>query len=227
MSSPILRQALPLTETQQRRALWRLCVFHIFIICASNYLVQLNFQIFGFETTWGTFSFPFIFLATDLTVRIFGAYLARRIIFVVMWPALLLSYVISVLWQDGVWQGWANLGVFNVFVARIALASFAAYIVGQFLDITVFNRLRRLQNWWVAPSASTILGNAIDTLVFFFVAFYRSPNAFMAQHWFEIAVLDYIVKITVCGVFFLPAYGMLLRFLSQKLAQNYTPQAQG
>ncbi len=39
------------------------------------------FQIFGIHTTWGAFSFPFIFLATDLTVRIFGSHLARRIIF--------------------------------------------------------------------------------------------------------------------------------------------------
>ena len=55
--------------------------FPYFIIAASNYLVQFPFQIFGIFTTWGAFSFPFIFLATDLTVRIFGAPLARRIIF--------------------------------------------------------------------------------------------------------------------------------------------------
>ena len=44
--------------------------------------------IFGLHTTWGAFTFPFIFLATDLTVRIFGAQLARKIIFLVMLPAL-------------------------------------------------------------------------------------------------------------------------------------------
>ena len=42
------------------------------MITSSNYLVQLPVSIFGFHTTWGAFSFPFIFLATDLTVRIFG-----------------------------------------------------------------------------------------------------------------------------------------------------------
>jgi hypothetical protein len=46
------------------------------VITSSNYLVQLPVSIFGFHTTWGAFSFPFIFLATDLTVRIFGAPLA-------------------------------------------------------------------------------------------------------------------------------------------------------
>ena len=72
-----------LTMLQYRKALWRLSLFHVVIIAASNYLVQLPMTLFGLHTTWGAFTFPFIFLATDLTVRIFGAHLARRIIFCV------------------------------------------------------------------------------------------------------------------------------------------------
>ncbi|MGN6964240.1 7-cyano-7-deazaguanine/7-aminomethyl-7-deazaguanine transporter, partial [Neisseria sp. P0016.S002] len=52
------------TAAQQKKALFWLVLFHIFIIAASNYLVQFPFQIFGIFTTWGAFSFPFIFLAT-------------------------------------------------------------------------------------------------------------------------------------------------------------------
>ncbi|MDY2796092.1 MAG: queuosine precursor transporter, partial [[Pasteurella] aerogenes] len=73
------------SDQQKRRALVLLSLFHIFIIAASNYLVQIPFEIhlpltklglmqdFSIHSTWGTLSFPFIFLATDLTVRIFGA----------------------------------------------------------------------------------------------------------------------------------------------------------
>lgn len=147
------------TDAQQQKALFRLVLFHILIIAASNYLVQFPFQIFGIHTTWGAFSFPFIFLATDLTVRIFGSHLARRIIFWVMFPALLLSYVFSVLFHNGSWTGLGALSEFNTFVGRIALASFAAYALGQILDIFVFNKLRRLKAWWIAqphqPSSAT------------------------------------------------------------------------
>ncbi len=69
------------SESQRVKALFWLSLFHLLVITSSNYLVQLPISIFGFHTTWGAFSFPFIFLATDLTVRIFGAPLARRIIF--------------------------------------------------------------------------------------------------------------------------------------------------
>lgn len=74
----------PFTTVQRKKALVWLSLFHLLVITSSNYLVQLPISIFGFHTTWGAFSFPFIFLATDLTVRIFGAPLARRIIFAVM-----------------------------------------------------------------------------------------------------------------------------------------------
>ncbi|MEM8092520.1 queuosine precursor transporter, partial [Morganella morganii] len=69
-----------LSARQRRTALIWLSLFHVLIITSSNYLVQLPITIFGFHTTWGAFTFPFIFLATDLTVRIYGAPLARRII---------------------------------------------------------------------------------------------------------------------------------------------------
>ncbi|KLT73133.1 hypothetical protein PL75_04295 [Neisseria arctica] len=205
------------TAEQQSKALVWLCFFHILVIAASNYLVQFPFEIFGFHTTWGAFTFPFIFLTTDLTVRIFGQYLARRIIFWVMLPALLLSYVVSVLFSEGNWMGLASLFSFNTFVGRIALASFAAYVVGQLLDIFVFNRLRRLKAWWVAPAASTGFGNAVDTLVFFSIAFYASSDSFMAANWPEIAFVDFLFKLIICGLFFLPAYGVILKYLTAKL----------
>ena len=138
------------SQTQRYKALFWLSLFHLLVITSSNYLVQLPVSIFGFHTTWGAFSFPFIFLATDLTVRIFGAPLARRIIFAVMIPALLISYVISSLFYMGSWQGFGALAHFNLFVARIATASFMAYALGQILDVHVFNRLRQSRHWWLA-----------------------------------------------------------------------------
>lgn len=208
------------TAQQRFAALVWLSLFHIAIITSSNYLVQLPIAIFGFHTTWGAFTFPFIFLATDLTVRIFGAPLARRIILSVMMPALLISYVISALYFEAEWQGFAALSSLNVMVARIAVASFMAYVLGQILDVHVFNRLRQKRSWWVAPAAAMFLGNISDTLAFFFIAFYKSSNEFMANNWVEIALVDYTFKVLICLVFFLPMYGVLLNMLLKRLSQS-------
>lgn len=210
----------PFTTVQRKKALVWLSLFHLLVITSSNYLVQLPISIFGFHTTWGAFSFPFIFLATDLTVRIFGAPLARRIIFAVMVPALVISYGISALFYMGEWQGFAALGTFNLFVARIAIASFMAYALGQILDVHVFNRLRQSRHWWLAPIASTLFGNISDTVAFFFIAFWRSPDPFMAAHWGEIALVDYSFKVLISIIFFLPMYGVLLNMLLKRLADK-------
>ena len=208
---------LVLSDAQIKRALVVLVTFHIIIIAASNYLVQIPVQIFGLQTTWGAFSFPFVYLATDLTVRIFGAAEARRIIFGAMMPALAISYVVSVLFFEGAFQGASGLSTLNIFVLRIAFASFVAYAIGQLADITVFTRLRQHKSWWVPPSASTIFGNLLDTVIFFSFAFYASSDAFMAANWPEIATVDYGFKLLISLLLFLPAYGVLLRILTDRI----------
>ena len=208
------------TSRQRTHALIWLSLFHLLVITSSNYLVQLPVSIFGWHTTWGAFSFPFIFLATDLTVRIFGAPLARRIILAVMIPSLFISYAISALYYQGEWQGFNALQTVNIFVARIACASFMAYALGQILDVSVFNRLRQQAAWWVAPAAAMFLGNISDTVAFFFIAFYKSSDPFMASHWMEIAWVDYSFKVLICMIFFLPAYGLLLNAALKRLAEK-------
>ncbi|MCQ9122275.1 hypothetical protein BKG95_11210 [Rodentibacter pneumotropicus] len=214
---------------QKRTALIWLSFFHILIIAASNYLVQIPFEItlkltalgaaenFSFHSTWGTLTFPFIFLATDLTVRVFGAKEARWIIFIVMIPALIVSYVISVVFSDAQYQGVGALRNFDLFVFRIALASFLAYVVGQLLDVSVFNRLRQLKTWWVAPSSSMLFGSLADTFVFFGVAFYQSTDTFMAEHWMQLGFVDYLFKLFIGILLFVPAYGVVLNFILHKL----------
>ena len=200
----------PLSPPRPRLALAVLIAFHILIIIASNYLVQLPMTLFGWQTTWGAFSFPFIFLATDLTVRLLGKKSARQVIARVMLPALIASYIVSVVFQEGAFRGLDSLTQFNEFVLRISVASFIAYALGQLLDIQVFDKLRRLPQWWIAPSMSTLLGNLLDTYTFFSVAFWNSSNTFMAEHWLEIATVDYVVKLVVSLALFVPLYGVLL-----------------
>ncbi|MBD9415179.1 7-cyano-7-deazaguanine/7-aminomethyl-7-deazaguanine transporter [Pseudomonas sp. PDM16] len=207
-----------LSEPRQRLALAALIVFHILVIVASNYLVQLPITLFGWHTTWGAFSFPFIFLATDLTVRLLGKGSARQVIARVMIPALLVSYAVSMLFQEGSFQGLAALGQFNEVVLRISVASFLAYVVGQLLDIQVFDRLRRLRQWWVAPTGAIVVGSLVDTFVFFSVAFWHSADPFMAEHWVEIATVDYGIKLAVSLMLFVPLYGVLLNAILRLLA---------
>jgi queuosine precursor transporter len=213
-------------HTRRAQVLALLVGLHISIIIASNYLVQLPIVLFGFTSTWGAFSFPFIFLATDLTVCLIGKSSARRVIARAMLPALMASYVIGVLFHVGRFNGFAALENFNSVVFRVAFASYIAYVLGQLLDIFVFDRVRRRSgHWWAAPSLSAVFGQALDTVMFFAVAFAHSSNPFMAAHWVEIAAVDYVIKLAVCALFFLPAYGVLLTGILRRMGAG-VPLAQ-
>ena len=193
----------------------RLFLLHIFISVLSNYAVQIPITVVGIATTVGTFTSPFVFVTTDLTVRLYGAHLARKVIFCAMFPALVISYIVGTIFAHGDYQGLAALGTFSIFVFRIAAASFGAYLLGQLVDILVFQRLRQLPRWWPAPAASSVFGNMLDTFAFFSIAFYQCVDPYMAENWFSLGVVDYIVKLLVCLIIFVPIYGLFLAFLSK------------
>lgn len=179
-----------------KQVFW-LVLTHVLIICLSNVLVLYPFELFGFKTTWGAFVYPFIFILTDLITRLAGQKKARKIILIAMLPGLISSYLIS-----------------NYL--RIAFASFCAYVLGQLLDITIFQKLRSDKNWWVAPSISTAVGNFFDTYVFFFVAFYHGSNAFLSANWLEIATFDLVFKLSLSLLTFVPLYGIILQLITVK-----------
>lgn len=200
-----------------KQSYYPLIVFHIIIIASSNFLVQFPVHFFGLSTTWGAFTFPFIFLASDLTVRIYGAKMARRIIFWAMFPALIVSYLITVGFRGAEWMGMEAFYSFSLFSARIVLASFTAYVVGQLMDISVFNRLRKRKEWWYAPLAAAIFGNLIDTYSFYYIAFYKTSDVYLAENLLELATIDYLFKILINSLFFLPLYKIIL----DKVAKRY------
>ncbi|MCF6368789.1 queuosine precursor transporter [Rhizobium halophilum] len=186
------------------------------IVVASNFFVQfpLSGTLFGINLgdllTWGAFTYPVAFLVTDLTNRQFGPSIARRVV--------LAGFVVGV-----------GLSFWTA-MPRIAVASGTAFLFGQLLDISVFNRLRR-QTWWHAPLAGSLVGSAIDTALFFSLAFAPAfsvlgPNEPFAIEWAPIlgvlsteaprwtswALGDLGVKILVGIVMLLP-YGALMSVL--------------
>ena len=123
------------------------------IVVASNILVQ--FQL-GNWLTWGALSYPFAFLVTDVTNRVYGAFAARRIV--------LAGFVV------GIACSLIAAGLDKT-TLRIALASGAAFLLAQLTDIRVFAALRGDAKWWKAPLVSSMLGSILDTALFFSIAF--------------------------------------------------------
>ena len=72
-----------------------LSIGHILLLTLSNVLVQYPFELFGYHTTWGAFTYPAIFILTDLTTRLASAHQARAIVYRSMFPGLMISYCVA------------------------------------------------------------------------------------------------------------------------------------
>lgn len=133
-----------------RNSVWMLSLGHIFLITLSNVLVQYPFDMMGLHTTWGAFTYPAIFILTDLTTRIATANKAQKIIMLSMVPGLIFSYLVASSIEAGNNLNGDSLSVLHLMPLRIALACFIAYVIGQLLDVAVFQRYRNQPAWWLA-----------------------------------------------------------------------------
>ena len=181
MNTPVLspEPALRLPAVPLWR-LWRPIVAMMIVIVASNYLVQYPISEW---LTWGAFSYPLVYLVSDLTNRAVGASAARKV----------------------AWAGFAVAVAASLMLApwRIAFASGTAFIVSQLLDVAVFNRWRR-QSWWKAPFFGSAIASVIDTAIFFSVAF-----AGTSLDWTLLATGDLGVKWLMAAVLLAPYRAML------------------
>ncbi len=150
------------------------------IIVLSNVAVQYPINDW---LTWGAFTYPLVFLVSDLTNRALGPQAARRV----------------------AWIGFAVAVAVSLGLApwRIALASGTAFLVSQLMDVAVFNRWRQ-QTWWKAPLIGSLVASAVDTGVFFFLAFAGSD-----MNWLMLAAGDLAMK-ALMAVLLLAPYRALL-----------------
>ena len=195
------------------------------VVVASNILVQFPVQgtigslSLADVLTWGAFTYPVAFLVTDLANRREGPAFARRVVFVGFMLAVACSILVPpLLFQAGLIEFETAAGR----LVRIAMASGAAFLVAQLLDVTVFNWLRR-QAWWRAPVFGSLAGSVVDTLLFFSIAFaaafsFLGPDdgfalenapllgalAIEAPRWLSWALGDLTVKLLIAVVALIP-----------------------
>jgi len=152
-----------------------LIVAMVLVVASANYLVQFPINDW---LTWGALTYPVSFFVTDLTNRRFGPSSARKVVYT--------GFALAVVWS--IWLS----------SPRIALASGSAFLVSQLMDVAIFNRLRK-RAWWQPPLFSSVIGSAVDTALFFALAF-----AGTALPWVTLGIGDYGVKVAIALTLLIP-----------------------
>ena len=98
---------------------------------------------------------------------------------------------------------------------RIIVGSLTAFLIGQLVDVFVFQKLRRAtgnKRLWLRATGSTLVSQLIDSFVVLFIAFY---GVFATDQIIAIGITNYIYKFAV-AILLTP-----LIYLGHYLIDNY------
>ena len=154
-------------------------IFTTCLVIANIIAVKLV-DIFGLIVPAAVVIFPISYIFGDVLTEVYGYARARQVIWVGFscnLLAVVAIWVAGLLPAAGFWNGQAAYEQILGYTWRLLAASFAAYLVGEFLNSLVLAKLKiatRGRWLWVRTIASTLIGEGADSLVFINLAFLGS-----------------------------------------------------
>jgi len=160
-------------------SIWFVFIVAIFITCliTANIAAVKLVEIFGFVLPAGTIIFPISYIFGDVLTEVYGYRQARRVI----WLGFLCNFIVVVaLWIGQVippasfWDGQKAYERILGYTPRLLVASFLAYLVGEFANSFVLAKMKIATKgrWlWSRTIGSTVVGEGLDSMVFMTLAF--------------------------------------------------------
>jgi uncharacterized integral membrane protein (TIGR00697 family) len=200
--------------------------------------------VMDFNLTAGAVIWPVVFITTDLINEYFGKPGVRRISY---FTALLIAYAFVVLfltirlapadfWIDTNNKD-AEGNFFNIDFAfnkifgqgqRIIIGSLSAFLIGQLVDVFVFQQLRRFTGTrmlWLRATGSTLVSQFVDSFVVLYIAF---AGIFSNQQIIAIGITNYIYKFMIAIVLTPVIYighSIIDRYLGKENAARISEEA--
>jgi queuosine precursor transporter len=154
-------------------------IFTTCLVIANIIAVKLV-DIFGLIVPAAVVIFPISYIFGDILTEVYGYARARQVIWVGFscnLLAVVAIWVAGLLPAAGFWNGQPAYEQILGYTWRLLAASFAAYLVGEFLNSLVLAKLKiatRGRWLWLRTIGSTLIGEGADSLVFISLAFLGS-----------------------------------------------------
>ena len=166
-------------------------------------IAQLELPLFGAVTFGaGILFFPISYVFGDILTEVYGYARARKVIwagFGALLFASVMAAVVVALPPAPTWQNQAAYETAFGSTWRIALASLVAFVCGEFVNSYVLAKMKiaTAGRWlWSRTIGSTIFGEAVDSALFYPLAFYDSgliPNDLLPK----VMVAQFVGKVAV------------------------------
>jgi uncharacterized integral membrane protein (TIGR00697 family) len=187
-------------------------VAFVTILVCSNLIgpakiAQVDIPVLGLLTFGaGVLFFPISYVFGDILTEVYGYARSRRVIwagFAALFFASFMAWCVVALPPAPFWQNQAAYEVAFGSTWRISLASMFAYSCGEFVNSYTLAKMKILtagKHLWSRTIGSTIVGEAVDSALFYPLAFYGTgiiPNEALPK----VMLAQFVAKVAVEALF--------------------------
>lgn len=155
-----------------------------------------NFSWAHLNASVAIFVLPLLFTMVDVVVEVYGRARARSMVFsgfVVIALLILYAWLTTSLPPSHRFAPTESAydTIFHASI-RISLASLAAFVVSEFLDVAIFARMRdamRGRALWLRNNVTNFIAQFMDSFTFIFLAFYATSDTFHANFTFLFSLI--------------------------------------
>jgi uncharacterized integral membrane protein (TIGR00697 family) len=200
-----------------------MAAFVTVLLCANVIGAAKRAQLFGFTFGAGVLFFPISYVFGDVLTEVYGYARARKVVWAGFGALAFAAFMSWAILKFPPAPGWPNQQAYEtVFGAtpRIALASLVAYFCGEFCNSYVLAKMKLRTSGrllWTRTIGSTIVGEAVDSLVFYPLAFLGVWERDLVV---RVMLTNYTLKVA-WEVVMTPVTYRVVNFLKRAEAEDY------
>ena len=206
-------------EKPFKKLIIALALYLTSLMAANTLGLKIMPFLFGSHLSVGVFSFPIVFLTTDVVGEIYGKRIAKFFVLAgFISTTLFILYSLLSIWMpwsaDGLWAKEGYNLVFGISV-RIAIASILAFLIAEYQDVFAFFFFREKlgsKNFWLRSWLSNLWSQLLDTMIFMVVAF---AGIYPTKTLVGIIVTWWLYKVAM-GALYTPLSYLGIRLLRER-----------
>jgi uncharacterized integral membrane protein (TIGR00697 family) len=200
-----------------------MAAFVTVLLCSNVVGAAKVAQVGGFQFGAGVLFFPISYVFGDVLTEVYGYARARRVVWAGFAALIFLSFMTTVVLALPPSPSWPHQPAYEAVFGstpRIVLASLVAYFAGEFCNSYVLAKMKLRTGGrllWSRTIGSTIVGEAVDCLIFYPVAFLGVwPNSLVVS----VMIANYVLKVG-WEVAVTPFTYQIVNFLKRAESEDY------
>jgi uncharacterized integral membrane protein (TIGR00697 family) len=187
---------------QVRRRLYKyydlvMALFVTILLCSNIIGAAKVATVWGFTFGAGVLFFPISYIFNDVLTEVYGYARARKVVWAGFGAIVFASFMSWVIVTLPPAMGWNDQQAYETVFGqtpRIVFASLSAFFVGEFANSYVLAKMKLRTNGrylWMRTIGSTIVGEAVDSMVFYPLAFLGVWDAHLVL---QVMISNYTIK---------------------------------